>query len=371
MGRRGMSVPLKYVDRFTDRHGKVRHYFRRPGGARIALPDPSEPKFMEAYQAARDGAALEIKVKVRGEAGTFDRLVSDYFQSIEFKNMKASSQYVTRNILEAFCREHGHRPVRTMTRQRVEVVISRKAATPAAANNLLKKLRALMTFAIANNWRPDDPTAKIKRFREGDGHHTWTEGEIAAFEARWPIGSRERTVFALALYTGQRRADLVAMRWTSYDPATGVIAVKQEKTGTELEIRAHRDLRAVLDAWPRTHVMMLVTQHGKPFSVAGFGNWFADAIGKAGLPERCVLHGLRKAAARRLADIGCTTHQIAAITGHKSLEEVERYTKAAEQKRLASSAMDRLEEHYGDKVSQPIVEGLGINRKSSTKSTRK
>ncbi len=79
----------------------------------------------------------------------------------------------------------------------------------------------------------------------------------------------------------------------------------------------------------------------------------ADAIAKAGLPERCVLHGLRKAAARRLAEAGCSSKQIASITGHKSLDEVERYTAKADQKILARAAVTRLEEHTRDKDSQP------------------
>ena len=65
-------------------------------------------------------------------------------------------------------------------------------------------------------------------------------------------------------------------------------------------------------------------------------------IDKAGLPKRCVTHGLRKAAARRLAEAGCTANEIAAITGHATLQEVSRYTKAAEQRRLAVSAIRRL-----------------------------
>jgi hypothetical protein len=50
---------------------------------------------------------------------------------------------------------------------------------------------------------------------------------------------------------------------------------------------------------------------------------------------------LRKAACRRLAEAGCTVHEIAAISGHASLHEVERYTKAADQMKLARAAMER------------------------------
>ena len=67
---------------------------------------------------------------------------------------------------------------------------------------------------------------------------------------------------------------------------------------------------------------MLTTVFKKPFSDAGYGNMMADAIAAAGLPDRCVLHGLRKAAARRLAEAGCTEKEIAAVTGHTTLKEV-------------------------------------------------
>ena len=68
----------------------------------------------------------------------------------------------------------------------------------------------------------------------------------------------------------------------------------------------------------------------------------AEKIDAAGLPARCVTHGLRKAAARRLAEAGCSANEIASITGHVTLEEVARYTRAADQKKLAREAMSKL-----------------------------
>ena len=116
------------------------------------------------------------------------------------------------------------------------------------------------------------------------------------------------------------------------------ITLRQEKTDTPLVIPIHPDLAKVLASASRSHMAFLVTERGAPFTHAGFGNWFRDCCNKAGLPH-CSAHGLRKAAATRLADAGCSAHQIAAITGHASLREVEHYTKAAEQKRLARQAM--------------------------------
>jgi integrase len=142
---------------------------------------------------------------------------------------------------------------------------------------------------------------------------------------------------ALALYTGQRRGDLVRMVWPNVDLTRNSIAVFQEKTGVELDIPIHPLLSKALDAWPRNHISIL----GKTTS-ARLGNLMADAIEKARLPNRCVLHGLRKAA-RRMAEAGATPHQIAAVTGHKSLDEIERYTREAAQPGLAASAIGKID----------------------------
>ena len=85
----------------------------------------------------------------------------------------------------------------------------------------------------------------------------------------------------------------------------------------------------------------MVTEWGKPFAATGFSHWFRFRCDEAGLPH-CSAHGLRKAAARRLAEAGCTQHEIGAITGHLSLKEVQRYTQAADQKKLAAAAMAKV-----------------------------
>lgn len=342
---RRMSVSLPHVDSFTDRHGHVRVYFRRGRGKRIALPALSSPAFMQAYHAALGSAPARKTAKPRD--GTVAALLASYYASPAFLRNKPKTRAMTRRYLDPFGSAHGHRLVAQMPRDKIEAMIGAKWETPGAANNFLKKLRALMGFAIANDWIKSDPTLKIKRFKEGT-HHTWTEDEIATFERRWPPGSRERTAFALALYTGQRRADLAAMTWRQYDPA-GVIEVAQIKRDMEaaderLMIPVHRNLREALSRWPRRHMVILSADRPRGMSPNSLGMFMSKAIGAAGLPDRCVLHGLRKAAARRLAEAGCSAKEIASITGHKSLDEVERYTRAADQVRLARSAVTRLEE---------------------------
>jgi len=355
-------IHLRYVDRFVDRHGHVRHYFRRPGGKRIALPGaPGSAEFMAAYKAALAGEDVPVAApKSRGEPGTFNRLTAQYFVSPDFLRLRVRTQHVYRLVIDRFLTEHGHRRIAEMRRDDVKKIIALKAATPGSANDLLKKIRTLIKFAIDGGWRSDDPTLRIKTFPEHE-FHTWTEDEIAQYEERWPVGSRERTAFALHLHTGQRRSDVVRMAWT--DVANNAINVVQAKTGARLTIPLHPHLSAVLRAWPRKHVVMLTTVFGKPFSTAGYGNMMADAIAAAGLPDRCVLHGVRKAAARRLAEAGCTEKEIASVTGHTTLKEVARYTRAADQKRLAAGAVAKLTEQRSDKNSQPSKAGLDKTRK--------
>jgi integrase len=187
--------------------------------------------------------------------------------------------------------------------------------------------------------RADDPTQGVRLPKAKAGEiHTWTEDEIAQFEAWHSVGSAARLAFALLLYTAQRRGDVVRMgRQHIRD---GVLSIRQEKTGTFVEIPVHPTLAAIIAETPIAGQMTFLTSvTGAAFSSAGFGNVFREWCNEADLPKRCSSHGLRKAACRRLAEAGCSEHEIAAISGHESLAEVRRYTRAANRARMAKSAM--------------------------------
>jgi integrase len=330
----------KYVSEFADRHGKMRVRFRRKGYADYYFTAvPWSAEFMQEYQACLDGdAAPAIQPGInRTKPGTFNALIAAYYGSPEFKGLRPSSQTTYRGIIERFRQQHGDKRVALVERKHVKAIIGAMHETPAAANNLLDRLKALMTLAIDIGMRKDDPTLRMRGYAsKGDGFHTWTEEEIAKFEARHDIGSKPRLALALMLYTGQRRSDAVTMGWQHVEGTK--IKVRQQKTDARLSIPMHPTLRSVMAATPRENMTFLVTSFGKPFTPAGFGNWFRDRCNEAGLPH-CSAHGLRKAAARRLAEAGCSNQQIKAITGHKTDKEVARYTAAADQVRLAEQAM--------------------------------
>lgn len=332
-----MRTRLPYVDTFRDRHGKLRCYFRRPGGPRVALPAPGSPAFLEAYQ--RTAAGLPTGGKSRAVPGTFHALAVSYFGSPDYLRLKTSTRGEYRRAIDALMREIGQRSVAGMKREHVQAMLAKRVDTPGTAHTALKMLRILVRYAIRAGMRPDDPTLGVRAFKLGE-HHTWTDEEIATFEGHWPLGTRERTVFALLIHTGQRVSDVARLKWP--DLAGGVFRLEQGKTGAKLTIPLHPELARALSTWPRQHVSIVTTRSGKPYTSHGLGNLIDKASDVAGLPARCVPHGLRKAAARRLAEAGCSTNEIAAITGHASLKEVERYTRAADQHRLASAAILRL-----------------------------
>ncbi len=232
---------------------------------------------------------------------------------------------------------------------------------PGAALDTLKKLRILIRFGITIGRLKHDPSVGIRRPKTHE-IRSWTDAEIATFEARWPIGTKPRLGFALMLSSGQRRSDVHRMTWADVTNAT--IQVVQQKTRRKLVIPLSSELREVLASASRHHVTILNTAFGRPFSVDGFSRWMRDAIAAAGLPLSCQPHGLRKAAGRRLAEAGCSANEIMAILGHKTLAEAERYTRDADQGRLAEAAVIKLEGRSANKVSQTAAVGFGNVAKS-------
>jgi integrase len=328
----------KHCSWATDRHGKRRVRFRKGGISRYLPGTPWSDNFMRQYATVLEGAPQQSRTigPSRTLPGTINALVVSYYGSSNFRGLKASTAAVRRNIVERFRNEHGSKPVTRLERKHIKDIIGARSATPHAANNLLKTLRLLLNYGVEIGMITRNPALGVKGYpNRGEGFHTWDEVEVAQFEAIYPIGSRERLAFALAIYTGQRISDVIKMGWQHVKD--GWIAVRQEKTYTPLMIPMHPELVRMLAAVPRNNLTFLVTARGATFTAGGFSNWFSNRCRKAGLAGTA--HGLRKTAATRLANAGCSTDQIKAITGHRTTQEVERYTRAADQARLAAAAL--------------------------------
>lgn len=361
-----MKIDYPHLQTFK-RNGKLRVYYRIRGRGKIRLyGEPGSPDFVAAYEAAKAAMVLAPPKPIgqsKSPPGTIAALIAGYYQHNSFLYALApSTQAMRRAILERFRAEWGEYPAAKLEKKHIAVLLGRMK--PYAAHNWLKTIRSLFAYAIETEALPADPTIGIKKATapKSEGFHTWTDAEIAQYEAHHAPGTRERLLFALALYTAQRRSDLVRMGPGHLRNSGRHILIRPQKTsrstGKELLIPLHPVLAEVLGATRLEHLTWLTTHLGAAFTQAGLGNYFRECCNAAGLPH-CTLHGLRKAQCRRLAEVGCSEHQIAAITGHENLAEIRRYTRAAAQQKLADAAFAALEN------------GTGPERKSVSPSPKK
>jgi integrase len=328
-----------------DRHGIVKYYYFRRNGRRWRLPgEPTSEEFQAEYRALVAATEPAQPSRPAGYApGTLGALVIDYFASAKFMNLRPSSQKMYRLVLKPLVERHGHKPIRSLQRHNIMQWHSVYHGTRGKANMVVRVVRVLLNFAIDTGRYGIDqnPALRIEQYKLGE-HRAWTDEERAAFEKRWAPGTMQRRAYALALFTGQRCGDLAKM--TRAHRKDGHIRVVQQKTGTELEIREHRELTAEL-ALGSKDISLLTRIKGGTFDSDGLSVWFAAAIEQAGLPVACKMHGLRKTACKKLAEVGCSAFEIASITGHKSLKVLEGYVTAANKTVMGEAAILKWEQN--------------------------
>jgi integrase len=297
---------------------------------------------VKEYRYARHKARI-----ARSAAGTIRALIEAYKRSPEW----AALRPVTREHKLIYLREiepYWLEPVAGVRKRFVLAVRDELAATRgnATANRFLITFSALLAWAVDREWIEHNPLARVRRLPSGDGLRAWTAEEYARILPRLPEPLRRAAV--LASYTGQRRGDLVAMRWSQYDGHA--IRLRQQKTGVDLVIPVAAELRAELDAWrggavaphPERHI--LLTEHGQPWDARYISRMFWQTLGRLNQAWRGLnLHGLRKLAAATLAELGSSEHEIAAITGHTDLATLRIYTRSARQEIMAGAAISRLD----------------------------
>ena len=242
---------------------------------------PGSDEFNAAYAGALAGNTISSFGAGRIKAGSLDALVLAWLASPKFLGLKPQRQQACRRILEKWTKEHGDKPVALLTRQHINAMLAKKAGTPAAANHWLRLVKVLMSFAVKEGFRKENPAADIERFKlDSAGFHSWTEDEIARFENRHPVGSKARLALALGLYTAQRRSDVVRMGRQHI--SNGLLAVTQQKTGTKLVIPVLPELAECIEQTPGGNLNFLVTEYGGAFTTAGFGAWFRKRCDEGG-----------------------------------------------------------------------------------------
>ncbi len=351
------KLRLKFVNAFRDRHGSVRHYFRRPGAKSAPLPGlPGSAAFMAAYQTALDTLSCSEIGASRTISGTFNALIVAYYKNTAFTDLAVATQNMRRAIIEGFRCEYGDRRATHLLRVHIDKLLAGK--TPHAQKNWLKAIRPLMTFAVSVKMCAVNPTDGVtpSKARKSKGHMTWLEAEVAQYRKHHKIGTAARLALELLLNIAGRRQDAHALG-RQHINKDGKLSWRPHKTarstGKILTIRILPQLREALDAMPPSgELRFLLNHYGKPFaSAAALGNKIADWCKAAGLkPVRCDdgkirsyrAHGLRKAALRALAHSGCSGSEMMHVSGHSSLRQLQEYLDEVDQERQADAALDKL-----------------------------
>lgn len=334
------AVTLPYIQEWTDPDGRTWRYVRK-GKKRVRLKlEPDDPSYLNEYQAAV--ALIDYEPGSTASApGTWHALIDEYLESSAFlKKVKTpKSREERKRACKLIRAKWGAKHVSGCRREDVERWQDKLMETPGKANNLLRAIKKLLAFGEGRGFTFDRSILKIEKLELG-AWRSWTDLEMQKFVDTWALGTRERLIFDLALYTGQRKADLMDMTREHLDG--DIIGVAQQKTGERLAIQLHPYLKGSLKAFKSNGLAIIQDGAGQPMTSRSFHDAIATAIDAAGLPTACVLHGLRKAAARRLAEAGASTQEIMAITGHRTLGMIEHYTRGANQKKLAKSAILKL-----------------------------
>jgi integrase len=297
---------------------------------------------MTAYAAALATLPDQLDIGAsRTLPGTIDALVVSYYRSDEWQNrLSEDTRKTRRRLIERFRAKHGDKRVAPLRREHIEKMLA-EIGNASAKRHWLKAIRGLLRFAVPTMLKVD-PTAGLANIKlpKSKGHHTWTDEEIEQYRGYWPLGTQQRLLMEFALETVSRRGEVV--RLGPQHVRNGRIRIERTHGSENVDIPISPELQAACDAMPKAHLTYIVTANGKPRSKYGLGNDFANWATEAGLPQRCRLHGLKKGGMRRRAEAGNTPHELMAFSGHRSLSEIQRYTEAANKKRLADSGAAKM-----------------------------
>jgi len=349
-----MSEKHPHASHYKDRHGTTRWRYRRDGKTTPLPGKPGDAAFEAAYIAAVAGIKPQKAEVRRHPSATVPESLRSAWNvitrtSIEWKKLRPISRYNQAKLAERFFATpvvegselvYGDVQFKDLERRHVKQIVGRWHETPHTASHILRLLRKLCGVALDEEWIKSDPTYRVNFRPDYEGWRAWTQAERTLFEKKWPVGSTPRLVYALALYTGHRRADLVQMK--PGDMRDGGIVVVQQKTGTVVWLPILPELQEALDAADLTGETILRTQYGLPYSDKALGMRMQEWTAAAGMGSGATLHGLRKTLGKMLAEGGATTRQIMDVLGHKSIAHAELYSREAEQKKLARDGMNRL-----------------------------
>lgn len=329
-----------YLLREKSRHSVTCWYVRKGDGPRTRIRGAyGSDAFMAEYHAAVAGAPPKKVGKRDVGEGSLTQFLAQYRESNDWAKLSPVTRKTRGNIFLDFEKKSGDLPYDAIDKDVIAEGLTARRAKPAMANAFLKAVRGLFKWAVGAGKVTDNPTLTASApTPRTDGWHSWTDEEVARYEARWPIGTRQRLAFDVLLYTGLRRGD--ALLLGRQHVKNGVFRIKAEKNGVEIIAPILAPLARSIAASPTGDLAFIVSERGRPMTKNGFSNWFSRACDAASVPGSA--HGLRKAGAARAAENGATNEQLKAIFGWTDDAMPSLYTRKASRSKLAAAAMEKL-----------------------------
>jgi integrase len=341
----GMPRPRPpHIHRQVTRHGKVTWYFRRGHGRKIRIRAAwGTPEFDAAYEAALSGTQPASRAGPAG--GTLAWLFDRYREVSAWTELAKSTRYKRERIMIRVLETAGTKRLTSITKATVEAGVERRKGAPSSAQAFVDTLHGVFKWALKAQHVTADPTAGVevglKPKRKG-GYPPWTDDDMAAFEAFWSVGTRERLLFDLLCFTGLRIGDVA--RLGKQHVSNGRIRIDTEKSqGTmRVDIPMLAALKATIDASATGDLAFIVTRRRTPWNKGALGTYFTDSAKAAGIKGKSA-HGMRKAAAIRSALNGATEREMEAIFGWKGGRMARLYAELASRIRLAGNAIHTLD----------------------------
>lgn len=322
----------------TRAKGKTYYYVKVKGQRLAKLPGPPDtPEFHEAYALAMRKLAVDPK-RTPPPENTVSWLIERYRASTEFRSLARSTQVSYEFALKRL-ETFGNLPVAGVKRVHIRTLRESIGDKPRTAQLFGSVVSLLWNFGIVElELEISNPARKMKRAGKTRNYVAWTEAEMERFETSNPP-PHVMTAYMIARYVGPRRDDIARLMRSDYDGST--LKIAGTKTDTPTIVPVHPKLKAYLDAQPAT-LYLVVKADGAPVSTFYLGHQMREHLDTLGF-KHLHLHGLRHTAGVALAEAGCSSREIAAVLGHRTLQMVERYTKQAQQKKLAEAAIIKLQ----------------------------
>jgi integrase len=328
-----------YLHRQVTRHGKAVWYVRKGArGQKIRIRgEYGSDAFMAQYEAAITGQPMPPPKGPR--SGSLSWLIEQYRETSAWAELSPATRRQRENIFLTVIGRCGSEPYSAISPRDIEAGKDARRSTPSQARNYLDAMRGLFRWAKGKHLKydPTDGIGNPKRPDTG-GFAVWTEDDVAAYQAKWPLGTRERVWLDVLLYTGFRRGD--AVRLGRQHIRDGIATLKTEKTGVEVAIPILPVLAATIAAGPCGDLAFICGEAGHPLTKESFGNLFRGACRAVGVTKSA--HGVRKIAATTAANNGATVAELEALFGWQGGQMAALYTKAADRRKLAKAAAEKL-----------------------------